>query len=602
MGLSTRGHHMERWGLWLCWGLMLAALLAPCRAQATLELLREAQLQMADAPAIDVQLPHFVQQPQSGLLHLRWTLELPPSVHTQQLPALLLPQPIQGLTVSIGQETVFALPSSTPNRLYHWYRPVLIPLPHALLEGHSPPLIHIEQTGHLRGWYVAPVLLGELNELQTWHDRFLLLSSTLPTTVNWLSVLVGLFVLAVGWRTQAIPYIFGGLTTVVWGILYSLALMPDIPMDTWFLWRLMLYACTGNLIYVVLRFQAALFRQPLSERIRWPLCWFLQVGWLVFALVGPSAESMLDVVWTGMAVVLYILGSGWLVTRGIRHREYANIVLLGLHGLLTALLAWHDYGLQSGRFPTHGLDAWPMLWQLVGLQPIYLTHLSLPMYVVLSLGLLVQDHLQHLREQSQHEHALQAQRDRITRDIHDGVGARLNLMLWRTRTAPLMASQLQDELERTIEELRFAINPSETAPQTLTDALNSLCQRSARWGQPLGLSVEFHAPPTLDGISAEKGLHLYKAAHEGLSNALRHSRASLIHLRLTAHAGCIVLTLVDNGMGIPGWDSDHQTPINGRSTAMGLRSMQHRMRALGGHCDIRSDATGTQLTFELPQD
>jgi len=224
--------------LWAFGLLVLLGLSCADPAQAEPEFLRHAQLRTAHEPGMAVTLPHFVQQPQSGLLHIQWTLSLPPAVHTQRLPALLLPQPVQGLTVKVGRETIYSLPASTPERWHHWYRPELIALPHALIEGPSPTLVQIEQTGHLRGWYVASVMQGELSDLQPWHDRLLLLSSILPTTVNWLSTLVGLFVLAIGWHTRAQTYVFGGLTTVVWGFLFSLALTPELPVQTWFIWRL----------------------------------------------------------------------------------------------------------------------------------------------------------------------------------------------------------------------------------------------------------------------------------------------------------------------------------------------------------------------------
>ena len=586
----------------LAWHLcVLACLGLCCGAHAALHALIHADLHTADGLGTNVTLPHYVRQSQSGWLQVHWSMALPPSVVTQRLPALLFPQPVQGLTVKVGQVIVYSLPVSSADSLHQWYRPVLVPLPHALLQGHAPIQIQVEQTGHLRGWYVAPVLQGELVELQPWHDRFLLLSSTLPTTVNLLSVLVGLFVLAIGWRTRSVTYAYGGLTSLVWGVLFSLALTPELPLQAWFFWRLMLYACTGNLIYVVLRFLSAIFHQKIPGWLHGPVLCVLQLGWVIFAWVGPEAEPWLDVVWTGAAVVCYVTGSLLLVVLGLRQGEYVKVAGLGLHGVFTAILAWHDYALQAGELPPSWLQALPQPGYALLLQPIYLTHLSLPVFVVISLWLLVKDHLRHRREQSQHEQALRAQRDRITRDIHDGVGARLNLMLWRTRTAPLVATQLQDEIERTIEELRFAINPPHAATETLTEALCSLCQRSARWGHPLGIQVQFDEPAELGTLSSEHGLHLYKAAHEGLSNALRHSQASQIRVGLAAADHVVMLVIEDNGIGIPGWPGGETTGNFVRTTAMGLRGMQQRMKSLGGECIIESGAAGTRLSFVLPR-
>ena len=591
--------HFPPWSLlWLA--CLLASLTGSRPALAELTSLVQAEMALAGQQRTRVTLPHFVRQDHSGLMQVHWTLRLPSTVPAQRLPALLLPQPVQGLTVSMKGQIIYELPRSTPDTLHHWYRPVLVPLPQALMDEEGPVRIDFEQTGHLRGWYVAPVLQGELMELQPWHDRYLLLSNTLPTTINLLSMLVGLFVLALGWHTRSSTYVFGGMTMLVWGVLFTLALWPELPRPTWPLWRLMLYACTGNLIYAVLRFLAALFRYSLSGWVHRPLWVFLQGGWVVFACWGTRAEPLLDVIWTALAVALYGAGSLFLVTLGLRQREYRKVLLFGLHGALTAALAWHDYTLQAGEWSAPGWVAGSEDWYALLLQPVYLTHLSLPVFVVMALWLMVQDHLRHQQEHLEHEQALHAQRDRITRDIHDGVGARLNLMLWRTRTTPLQASQLQDELERSIEELRFAINPPQAADHTLNESLRTLCERSARWGHPLGIEVRFIPDPVSGGLSSEQGLHLYKAAHEALGNALRHSQATRIEVHLTRSTTAIVLIVQDNGRGIPGWKSDDAHLPGIRATAMGLRGMRQRLQALGGDCLIESSARGTRVVLSLP--
>lgn len=535
-----------------------------------------------------------------------WRITLPDTIRDQAIPALLFPQPVQGLTVRLGGHIIYRVPASSTSTLHQWYRPVLVPLPHAHLMHDGPVQVQVEQTGHLRGWYVAQALMGELNELQPWHDRFEFITNTLPTTVNSLSALVGLFVLALGWRTRSSTYAFGGLTAVIWGVLFSLALVSELPMSAWFGWRLLLYACTGNLIYAVLRFLSAIFRQRVPQPIHLIVLISAQMGWVVFALAGKAAEPWLDVFWTGYMVGIYTAGSLLIALYGLRQGEAWKVLILGLHAAFTIALAWHDYALQSGRLPLADWHALPQPWQALALQPVYLTHLSLPVFVAISLWLLGQDHLRHRQEEAAHEQALQQQRDRIMQDIHDGVGARLNLMLWRTRTAPLIASQMQDELERSIEELRFAIHPPAVASATLRQALQGLAQRSARWGHPLGIHVDWIETPEnaarMQGLSSERALQLYKAANECVSNALRHSGARSIRIQLHRSGNTIQLSIDDNGCGIPGWDNATQVSESARVAAMGLRGMQQRLQALGGECLIMSGVTGTRVELSLPAD
>ena len=568
-----------------------------------IEPLTQARLAIGNAPAQAVNLPHYARQAHSGLIDVRWQLDLPPSIHQWQLPALLFPQPVQGLQVTVGDQLIYSVPASSMHTLHQWYRPILVPLPPSLIATQPNPTVQVAQTSHLRGWYVAPVLVGELNDLQPWHDRFLWLSSTLPATVNSLSVLVGLLMLALGWRTRNSTYAFGGLTTVIWGVLFSLALASELPTQAWFAWRLLLYACTGNLIYAVLRFLTAIFQQTWPGWLQQGVLLAMQLGWLAFAWAGKSVEAWLDVGWTALVVGIYTAGSLSIAVRGWQQRAFGKITALGLHAVFTALLAWHDYHLQAGEFSPANLPALSPLVSAWLLQPIYLTHLSLPVFVGISLWLLGQDHLRHRRERAQHQQALTLQRERIMRDIHDGVGARLNLMLWRTRTAPLVASQIEDELERSIEELRFAINPTDAANLTLLQALRSLCLRAQRWGQPQGVEVSLLAAAPDEAVtqtlSPECALHLYKATHEAVSNALRHSGARRISLQLSVQAHELQLVVEDDGNGIPGWNAELQSTSATPMTAMGLRGMQHRLQSIGGHCLIHSNANGTRLEMRL---
>ncbi len=562
--------------------------------------LTQAQVEWPGQAPVEVQLPHFLHQTHSGLMQVSWRVQLTTRVHQQQLPALLIPQPIQGLIVKVGQQTVYRLEPSSAQTLHHWYRPVLIPLPVSLFESAIPPVVHIEQTGHLRGWYIAPVVQGELSELQTWHDRFLFLSDTLPTLVNGLSLLVGLFVALIGWRTKSVSYFYGGLTTVTWAILFSLALISALPTESWFIWRLMLYLCTGNLIYCVIRFMLAIFRQDLPRWLHIVLFLILQAGWMLFAILGQPVEAWLDVVWTALAVGLYSLASLVVVWRGMQRSEWHKMTALALHGALTAILALHDYVLQAGRIDLSGWEALPVHWFALISQPIYLTHLALPVFVIMSLWLLAQDHLQHRIDTARHAGELMQQRARIVGDIHDGVGARLNLMLWRMRTEPLASNQIQDELERSIEELRFAINPDQTGHFTLASALENMCSRFVRLGADLGIQVHWHNRTAPLALRSTQGLQLYKAAHECVSNAMRHSAAHHITVTLSAHAGVVQLVIEDDGQGIPGWNQASQQQSQGRPTSMGLKSVQQRLTSIGGQAHIQSGAGGTCVVLQIP--
>ena len=69
-----------------------------------------------------------------------------------------------------------------------------------------------------------------------------------------------------------------------------------------------------------------------------------------------------------------------------------------------------------------------------------------------------------------------------------------------------------------------------------------------RAGLPIHLSVSEALP---EPVPVEQGVALYHIAQEGLHNALRHARATSIKVGLDVRAGCLVLTVPDDGVGIP---------------------------------------------------
>ena len=144
---------------------------------------------------------------------------------------------------------------------------------------------------------------------------------------------------------------------------------------------------------------------------------------------------------------------------------------------------------------------------------------------------------------------------------------------------------------------------TDAANLTLLQALRSLCLRAQRWGQPQGVEVSLLAAAPDEAVtqtlSPECALHLYKATHEAVSNALRHSGARRISLQLSVQAHELQLVVEDDGNGIPGWNAELQSTSATPMTAMGLRGMQHRLQSIGGHCLIHSNANGTRLEMRL---
>lgn len=582
------------------WAILGIGLLWPMATHAQPRVISEISL-LSPGSGTRVPLPYFVKQEHSGPGEKIWTFEIPSELGAALLPTLLLPQPIQGAQIRIGQQVIHEFPGSDAQALRNWYRPILVSIPSQALPTGQSVTVTVHQKGHLRGWFISPILAGELQVLRPLYEQYTFISQTLSTTINALSALAGVFLLYIGLRTHSRAYQYSGLGTLCWSVLFSLALASEIPTDLWYVWRLLVYAITGLLIYFISLFMLEIFQQPPAPPLRFALFLFLNLAWVLFAIGGRRVETMLDIAWTGLAICIYIATSAWAIAHALRSPRQQGMVLpIAAHWLITSVLAAHDYTLQAGWLPLNIPTAPTELWASIALQPIYLTHLALPAFVIMAMWLLVQDHLQKNRNEIEHAHRLHAQRERIVRDIHDGVGSRINLLLWSLRSQQSPPSHIESELQRCMDELRFAINPTHTGSDTLHQSLSTLCERLQEQCQQRGVVLQYIHHGQYAPISSDIGLQLYKAVQECLSNALRHSQARKISIEWTQHSESLELVIRDNGQGIPGWNNAEQIQNASAPTSLGLRSLQSRIRSKGGRLHIHSDMHGTAIQIEMP--
>jgi signal transduction histidine kinase len=84
--------------------------------------------------------------------------------------------------------------------------------------------------------------------------------------------------------------------------------------------------------------------------------------------------------------------------------------------------------------------------------------------------------------------------------------------------------------------------------------------------------------------------HLYRIAQEALTNAVRHSRAQHVRVTLDTTRDRLLLTIADDGCGLP----RHE-----HSTGLGLHSMQHRAGLIGGTLQIREAEGGGTIVHCL---
>ena len=209
----------------------------------------------------------------------------------------------------------------------------------------------------------------------------------------------------------------------------------------------------------------------------------------------------------------------------------------------------------------------------------------------------------------EHAHAVEQERMRIARDIHDDLGARLTQMALLSEMSAGELGQgtpAGERLEkiaagsrqaiRSLEEIVWAVNPRK---DSLSDFLDFLSHYANEFFRGTEIRCRQDLPMIIPEIplSAEVRHHLFLACKETLNNIHKHAQASEVWLRMNLSGSELKLTIEDNGRGF-------QAPAR-TAAGNGLLNLQSRLAAIGGQCQVDSQAgRGTCVCFvvKLPDD
>jgi PAS domain S-box-containing protein len=204
--------------------------------------------------------------------------------------------------------------------------------------------------------------------------------------------------------------------------------------------------------------------------------------------------------------------------------------------------------------------------------------------------------------------AIEAERNRIARDLHDGPiqgisAAALSLEAVKlmidagdvrrgTETLQIIVAELSEEamnLRRIMSDLR----PPVLEQRGLIPAVRELCARSHR---ELQIPVSVVAVPN-SAVPSDVETLAYRVIQEALSNITKHAKATRVEIRIVAASGTLQVEVTDDGGGFDTTDAREFL----RDGKVGLASMRERAELAGGTFTVRSTTgSGTTVMAELP--
>jgi signal transduction histidine kinase len=344
--------------------------------------------------------------------------------------------------------------------------------------------------------------------------------------------------------------------------------------------------------------------------------------------IVDRVRELLDAEYAALAILNEERGLERFVTSGLSDEEYRRIGPLPKgRGLLGVIVDEnrslripdietdpHRYGFPPNHPPMHSFLGAPISIKGRSIGRLYLTNKrdaaefseadqELVERFALHAGIAIENARLHERVQRL---AIVEERERIGRDLHDGIiqriyGVTLSLDDVPELVEPANAEAAErvdraiDALHDTIRELRtfiFGLGPTlDDEEESLTEALEALAG-DVRQNMP----VTLHLPPDEGlALSSETIGELVSIAREALSNVVRHAAARSATMRLTVGPDELSLEVSDDGRG---FDVSRRLP----PTHRGLTNMRARAERLGAALHIESDhGSGTRIIVTVPR-
>lgn len=206
------------------------------------------------------------------------------------------------------------------------------------------------------------------------------------------------------------------------------------------------------------------------------------------------------------------------------------------------------------------------------------------------------------REHVERQHALEAERSRIARDLHDDLGSSLTeiSVLANTGQRPEPGDVTHPKLFQAIagkargliaalDVIVWAVDPEDNSLQSLADYMTG---HAEDFFSHTNIACRFRVPVAFPPMNLEGRMRhdLLMAVKEALNNVVRHSEAAEVEFRMSVDENVLAIDIADNGKGFEGDGQGH-----------GLKNLPMRLVKLGGTCVVESHiGGGTTVKLRLP--
>lgn len=561
-----------------------------------------------DLPAL--WLSDEAREAQSGNLSVSARVRFNGTAFEQDVISIFTENNRERISVSVNGTEIFRNYTDDRQLMLGWNHPYLIPLSNSLLKPRANEIVIQAESGRDHSLGIGSIVLGNHNALGPHFESQYFFRIDAPKTLNWIMLLLSVFVFVM-WlgRRQEMELLWLSLTGVFWFVRNYHFFAETVPINP-LLFQQITYYSVYFAVAVTLAFCAEFLKLP---RRRLIIITMLGIGLLLsLSRLFLIATDRTDMASSLLTVALFGSFLAILAHHAWKNRSSESWLLLILL-FLAAVTGVHDIG----RIPD--INWWTgagfHFQPYIGFFLFLVFMLSLARRFLSALSLVEETNLhleksvteatnalaasQQARRQMEVERALETERERLMREMHDGIGSSLVTALAVARQRKDPASTITT-LQRAISDLKITVDSLAPIEGDVVTLLANLRHRMEQELAQAGITsiwqVEDCAP--LDWMDAGHSLHLLRLLQEAISNVLQHAAARSITLScessLLHDKSGVLISIIDDGVGFNPADSN---------SSKGLAFMHQRSAILNGTLTIENAASGgTAVNLWLAQE
>jgi signal transduction histidine kinase len=553
----------------------------------------------------DVALPDSWRKNNRGRTGYGWyRLNFRTNAAAQNARALYIPRITNNVELFINGIPVGASGRVGDDFETSWNRAQYFLLPaSALREGDNVVTIRLHPNGYTRAG-IGSVQIGDARTLKEIAQQRIFFQITIPQLLTAIMAVMAAFSFSI-WlrrRSEKMLLIFGWMCIA--GIVrFAHLYMSDMP--TWLGFMQAPAVVWLSVLQASLCLHYAALPMPRTERWMFILASAATLALLVAALSGYIWDGI-TILYVATAVAAPVL-LGLSVYKLSRALTIANIFMIVAIVLNTAF----------------GIHDFLNFLELLGFEQLYLLPMGVPMILLSIAALLVRRFVttfasyeilnselasrvnqreKELAESYERERVFEQarvmieERQRLMRDMHDGIGSHLMSTLALSRMGTLSAAEMSEALVDCIDELKITIDSLEPVERDLLVVLGNLRYRLEPRLTAAGISLDWAIQdlPPLEYLDPENVRSVLRIVQEAFTNILKHANATRITVSTSVNytMNRVLVSVADNGVSI-----ECQAATSGR----GVKNMKDRAVKLGGELELKPmDGGGTCMNLFLP--